>query len=166
MEKDIFPWIEEEEEQLKERQHANPKAIDLALQSFLEFLRCLRRVLLQDLAVIHSEAPSCNIYAYHPFNTPSFHKFAAEAPSRIAEAERKTQLILKDLPERYIGVIQSMVRSNEASQEELKSILLGRIQYLEEQLISTKEESSLRGKPPAKRQRVCELLFCLYFMEC
>jgi len=136
----------------------NPKAIDIALKSFLDFLQCLRRVLLQDLAVIHSESPSCHIYSYHPFTTPLFQQFAAEALSHIAAAEPKTQQILWDIPERYSGVIAAMVRSNEASLEEMRNCLLQRMHQLKEQLIYARGEAGLTCGCLGKCQKISELL--------
>ena len=48
--------------------HGN-KAVDYMLRHFLELLQLLRKVILQDAAVLYSNYPDFPIWGYAPFDT-------------------------------------------------------------------------------------------------
>lgn len=95
----IFPWVEQEQEQLAQRQASSSKSVDIALKQFLRLLIWLRRVLLQDCAILFSKYPSCPMFRYPPFNSPTFHQFAATSLSVVDHAEEEVHHALKNLPE-------------------------------------------------------------------
>ena len=68
----IFPWVEDERAALDARQRENRRNKDIALEQFLGLLVWLRRVLVQDLAVLSSQYPGCAILKYAPFNALIF----------------------------------------------------------------------------------------------
>ncbi|KAF8962615.1 hypothetical protein BDZ97DRAFT_1824644 [Flammula alnicola] len=72
----LFPWINDAEaayrERLKKFKH---RAQDLALVKFLTLLYGLRKVILQDAAVLFLKYPNCNMFKYEPFDSVDFRTF-------------------------------------------------------------------------------------------
>ncbi|KAF8513221.1 hypothetical protein JB92DRAFT_2830471 [Gautieria morchelliformis] len=64
----IFPWVEEEMEALHNRRDAHEECRDFALDRFLALLGFMRKILVQDLAVLFQNAPDSHIFSYEPFN--------------------------------------------------------------------------------------------------
>ena len=80
-------------------------AADYALCNFLRLLVWFRRVLMQDAAVIYHSHPSCQIFDFAPFNTPTFKQFSAAAPIAIVEAEQAASIALQNLPENMVCTV-------------------------------------------------------------
>jgi Centromere DNA-binding protein complex CBF3 subunit, domain 2 len=85
------------------------RANDYALRNFLRLLIWFRRVLLQDAVVIYQSHPSCAIFGFAPFNTPTFKLFADQAPSVITDAEKKASEALRNLPEHVVQSVRGVV---------------------------------------------------------
>jgi hypothetical protein len=98
MAEEIFPWIEDEEAALKSRQTRNPDCQDLALESFLQFLRWSRTVLLQDTAILMRTCSDLNILQFAPFNNPRFHRFAQSTYGIMEEFALGRQSLFQNLP--------------------------------------------------------------------
>ena len=108
----IFPWIEEEELALKEHIVRFGKvAKDEALFYFLELLKYLRKVLLQDAAVLSSIYPGLPIFRSAPFDTEAFKIFAVSSAQVIENAESDACENLKNLPEQYSLSIQGFMKT-------------------------------------------------------
>ncbi|CAD6895936.1 unnamed protein product [Tilletia controversa] len=109
----LFPWVEEEREKLKERQAANQHASDFALSAFLSCLEWFREVILQDAAVLSLRAdwsefqffPTCATFA-----SAEFHKFAAELAKSMKTADSESERQPAQLPKQLgAGVKNALV---------------------------------------------------------
>ncbi|KAF8583497.1 hypothetical protein K439DRAFT_1617415 [Ramaria rubella] len=135
IEAQIFPWVEEQMAALQARYAANPKAMDLSLQSFLLLLQMMRRILIQDLAVLYLDVPDCLIYSVSPFNTPEFQQYAEVAPGLISEAENTARSALKNLPEHMAQSLRGVVQNAVASQQAQASLHADQFKALEDALM-------------------------------
>jgi hypothetical protein len=99
---EVFPWIEKEQEALLARTRDNPRANDMALKQFLQLLIWLRRVLLQDAAVLFSHNSSYSIFQHSIFPTVAFHNFAASSQLVLRKAEEEARLSFENLPDRLV----------------------------------------------------------------
>ncbi|KAF8586691.1 hypothetical protein K439DRAFT_1614921 [Ramaria rubella] len=127
---------------------ANPKAMDLALESFLHLLINLRRILIQDLAVLYHEVPTCLFYFFPPFNSPAFHKFAEQAPAKLEEAEAAACAALQNLPEHMAQTLQGVVQTAVAAQQEQASTQETQFESLEHALLSVQGQLGLLIESP------------------
>lgn len=105
----IFPWVEQELAALDVRQRSNRFAKDIALKNFLELLVWLRRVLLQDAAVLYTRYPNAVVFRYPPFSSSNFHTFAITSTARIRESEEQARLAFMNLPDRMITSLRGAV---------------------------------------------------------
>ena len=106
----VFPWIEAEQVALEQRvQQIGRCAADYVLRNFLHLLTWFRRVLLQDAAVIYHSHPSCQIFGFASFNTPTFKQFSATASTAIVEAEQVASTALQNLPENMVCTVRGIV---------------------------------------------------------
>ena len=114
----IFPWVEEQAAALEVRVKALGRpAKDLALKQFLRLLVWLRRVLLQDAAVLFTLDPTCGIFQFPLFRSQAFRTFAAMTTSVIEKAENDARLALQNLPEHYARSMQGFVASARLAQD-------------------------------------------------
>ncbi|KAE8227094.1 hypothetical protein CF326_g7615 [Tilletia indica] len=79
----IFPWIETKYEQVKTRAQAGGEADGAALQ-FLDMLKYLRVVLLQDSVLLQTKNPSFPLWNHPPFNTVEFATYAQNLTQTIS----------------------------------------------------------------------------------
>ncbi|KIJ43599.1 hypothetical protein M422DRAFT_253183 [Sphaerobolus stellatus SS14] len=128
---DLFSWVEQEQEALKQRYAANPLAIDIALESFLELLVEFCTILLQDMAILYHKFPQSRVFSFSPFNTQIFRDFASQAFSQVEEAEKATLENLKRLPQQMEDSIRGILVTTIASQKELATQQERRIEGLE-----------------------------------
>ena len=64
----IFPWVKQQNAALQQQEAALGHAgRDIALKGFLRLLVWLRRVLIQDAAVLFTKDPTCPIFGFPPF---------------------------------------------------------------------------------------------------
>jgi Centromere DNA-binding protein complex CBF3 subunit, domain 2 len=69
----IFPWVEAERAALEKCEHRlGHPAQDIALRQFLHLLVWLHHVLLQDVAMLFSQNPSCPVFQFSLFCSTSF----------------------------------------------------------------------------------------------
>jgi hypothetical protein len=118
----IFPWIEQEQAALDARSVANPNARDFALKHFLTLLRWLRRVLLQDAAVLSSSYGSLPFLAFLPFNTAAFQTFASSSTAIIHQADEEARLQLQNLPDQYAHTFKGLVTSSALEQQHISTL--------------------------------------------
>lgn len=104
----VFPWVEEEQDRLAQQQASSSKSADIALKQFLRLLVWLRRILLQDCAILFAKYPSCAMFRFPPFNSPTFHKFAASALSVVDQAEEEVRHALQNLPEHVAATFRGL----------------------------------------------------------
>ncbi|KAE8242398.1 hypothetical protein A4X03_0g8047 [Tilletia caries] len=98
----LFPWIEDEREKLKERRTANENASDFALSAFLDCLEWFREVLLQDAAIL-SQHPAWSTFkpfaACPTFSSPQFHAFAAALNTAVKAEDSEAERQFSQLPQ-------------------------------------------------------------------
>jgi hypothetical protein len=104
----IFPWVEQEQVHLAQRQLSSPQSVDIALKQFLRLLVWLCRVLLQDCAILFSKYPSCPMFRCAPFNSSIFCNFAATSMSVVNQAEEDVRHALKNLPEHIAATFRGL----------------------------------------------------------
>ena len=73
--------------------------VDYMLRHFLELLQLLRRVILQDAAVLYSKYPNFPIWDFPPFDSTIFRNFAADSNSLLIQAEADCKQQLESLPQ-------------------------------------------------------------------
>ena len=105
----IWPWLEVWEDRFNKR-HSAEKATweqggldndDFAGKGFLRLLKYLRRVLLQDLAVLQPKFPKSRLFSHKLFETPEWKEFMAvvQAAGAAYAVEPQSVLLSRALPE-------------------------------------------------------------------
>ncbi|PPR07312.1 hypothetical protein CVT24_007513, partial [Panaeolus cyanescens] len=110
----LFPWVESEQQAYNARLSAEgSKAQDESLRCLLELLIYLRRVLLQDAAILFQEFPDAPIFSFFPFNTPLFREFSATSFTIIHEAEELTRHRLQkhEIQETYATMFKGFMET-------------------------------------------------------
>lgn len=109
----IFPWIEDEQASLKERRASIGKsATDSTLANFLELLARMRRIILQDAAVLMSKYPDCPLFKFAPFDHPQFLAFASSSIPILEHAEQDSRHQLSKIPENMATSLQGIITTN------------------------------------------------------
>ena len=104
----IWPWVEACEDRFRKR-HSAQKATweqggldqdDFAGKSVLRLFKHLRRVLLQDLAVLQPEFPKIRLFGHKLFETPEWIDFVAlvQAEGAAQSVEPQSVLLSRALP--------------------------------------------------------------------
>lgn len=149
----IFPWVEQECAALHQREvnfgHAGR---DIALKGFLRLLLWLRRVLVQDAAVLFGKDPTCPIFHFAPFRSDVFREFAAGSTAELARVNEEARLALQHLPEQYAQSMQGFVMSSRLAQEEANRKNAEQLALLREQ-VSRLEMASESGRSGRRRRR-------------
>ncbi len=114
----IFPWVEAEHAALEEREHRLGRpAQDIALRQFLHLLVWLRRVLLQDVAMLFSQKPACPVFQFPLFHSTSFRSFAEHSQKIVAQAIEDTHLNAQNLPDQFVASVQGAMASVQLNQD-------------------------------------------------
>lgn len=130
----IFPWVEQEQLALQRRANSNPMAKDIALKGFLGLLLWLRRVLIQDCAVLYSQYPNCAMFRFAPFNTLSFRAFAQTSAGVIARAEEEARRALQNLPEHVAATFRGLTTDIKLDQESQRVVSDARWAEMQDQM--------------------------------
>jgi len=130
----VFPWVEAEQAALDARQASDVRSSDIALRQFLRLLLWLRRVLLQDCAVLYSKYPSCGMFRYTPFNTAAFRDFAANSSTVITRAEEDARYALQNLPDNIVTSFQGLATDIKMEQQTQRIASDARWQAIESQM--------------------------------
>lgn len=69
----------------------------------------LRRVFLQDIALIYTSNPQASLFHFAPLNTLSFRSFASKSTDVIAAAEKKAREAFQDLPQHLVRTLQGVL---------------------------------------------------------
>lgn len=116
----VFPWIEEKQAALEARSTANPNARDFALKQFLTLLKWLRRVLLQDVAVLSTSSyGTIPLFAFAPFNTAAFQTFASGSATVIQRAAEDARLQLQNLPDQFAHTFRGLLANHTLEQQRI-----------------------------------------------
>ncbi|KAG2095326.1 hypothetical protein BD769DRAFT_1394918 [Suillus cothurnatus] len=84
---EIFPFIEQAQQDLKDHTQHSQLTTDIALHQFLSVLLWFRLVLLQDAALLYTKHPKIPVFCFKPFNTQCFQDYAHEAIQVVMQAE-------------------------------------------------------------------------------
>jgi hypothetical protein len=151
----IFPWIEDQQAALVDRERCNPLARDIALAQFLNLLIWLRTVILQDTAVLYCEYPRLPLFQYLPFNSAAFHAFANASTAILARAASDAEMALKSLPENLVSSMNGFLTRSTIHTEALhtKSTVqleaisdrLGHLEDLIKMLLGAKKSARYKG---------------------
>jgi hypothetical protein len=114
----VFPWVEQEQAALLARTQCNLLANDIALKQFLRLLVWLRRVLLQDAAILFTENPASPIFQFSIFKTPAFRGFAASSKAIISDAEEKCRMALDKLPDHLVRTLRGVLSDTRMEQQQ------------------------------------------------
>jgi hypothetical protein len=149
----IFPWVEEELQALVIREATNQYSTDISARKFLELLQYLRRVLLQDLALLHNNFPDSPLFSAPPFNTQVFHDYAKSAPSQVEEAECRSVQAMEDVPEYLAAGVRNAMNGLAVTHASEASHSDARLSAMESSLAEVKQLLTEKGVglPPSKR---------------
>ncbi|KAG1874883.1 hypothetical protein F4604DRAFT_1925032 [Suillus subluteus] len=101
---EIFPFIEQAQEDLKDRTQCSQLATDIALHQFLSVLLWFRLVLLQDAALLYTKHPKIPMFRFKPFNTQCFWDYAHDAVQAVMQAEEQARMAFHNLPQHLVCV--------------------------------------------------------------
>jgi len=143
------------------------KAKDFALLHFLNLLISLRRIILQDAAILQAKYPNLSIWQYEPFNTSTFVSFSCSAQDTVARAEADVRGMIGELPEAYAqslrGVLTTVSIKSSQEQEMYRQscdALHARVGIMQTAVVSA------LGGSKAKRQKMEKLLAESTGMHC
>ena len=124
----VFPWVEKEQSAFAERRRIIGQAAnDGALTSFLNLIIRLRRVLLQDAAILSTKYHNLPFLNFAPFNTPRFRVFASNSSAILKHAEEEARHRLKKLPETLAmsmrGILATSSIQNERNLRETQELV-------------------------------------------
>ncbi|PPQ83383.1 hypothetical protein CVT24_006465, partial [Panaeolus cyanescens] len=130
----IFPWVEREQQALKDRIIADSRAEDGVLGHFLNMLVFLRCIILQDAAVLFQQFPDAPIWKYAPFNSVEFKSFSAQSTAIIQQAEESARQSLSNLPSNIANTFRGSMVTTHARQLEHQQIVQASTSHLSTQL--------------------------------
>jgi hypothetical protein len=90
----------------------------MALKQFLHLLVWLRKVLLQDAAVLFTQDPTFPIFRYSIFQSTAFRTFAAASQFMLADAEKKARLAFEQLPDHLIRSLRGVLADTRMEQQQ------------------------------------------------
>lgn len=165
----VFPWVEQEQDRLTQRQASCSNSDDIALKQFLRLLLWLRRVLLQDCAILMAKYPSCPLFQHPPFNSPVFQQFSSSALSVVDKAEEEARHALKNLPDNIAASFRGLATDIKMDQHSQRIDTAARLDALDSQLDQVKGLlqqliglNSSKGGSKAKQGFCFHLLSCLF----
>ncbi|CAD6970244.1 unnamed protein product, partial [Tilletia controversa] len=112
----LWPQVDEAETAVRARQAAGGEKDEAAL-AFLEMMRWLRLVLLQDAALLSTTYPSLPIWSMEPFTSTEFHAFRSALTTTIAGTPHPLEVTVTELIPR-LGHALSDLRSSVAETTE------------------------------------------------
>jgi hypothetical protein len=107
---------------------------DIALKQFLNLLVWLRRVLIQDAAVLFAQRPDCALFQFPLFRNTQFRDFAALSTIIIARAEEDARTNIQNLPAHYARAVQGFMVSVRLTQEAAQEEHNRRMDIMQEQV--------------------------------
>ncbi|KAE8181933.1 hypothetical protein A4X03_0g8874 [Tilletia caries] len=111
LQQQIFPFVESEEAKVRQR-HKDRGEEDYAAVNFLQLLKWLRVVLLQDAVLLQPMFPALPIWRHAPFSTAAFQAFAQTLRNTIASTPTPFDVTMSTLvPElgRALSGLQAML---------------------------------------------------------
>ena len=128
----------------------------MALHQFLRLLQWLRRVLLQDAALLYSDYPNCPLFRFPPFSTLVFRTFAANSKAAITHAEEAARHAFQNIPHHLVqslrGIITTAQLEQDKAREEHSQSLAevreqcSQVKGLVEMLVTSKGSRRRKGK--------------------
>jgi hypothetical protein len=152
----IFPWVELEQMALAQRRtDRGRRGDDLTLSQFLDLLSRLRRIILQDAAILSAKYPTCPLFKkYDPFNTPRFAAFSTTSTAIIQHAEEEARHRLSEMPEVIAGSLRGIVTTNNLQNEQARDDMRRRNEQLETRFdtLESLVKAALLGSNASKRR--------------
>ncbi|KAJ7269115.1 hypothetical protein C8J57DRAFT_1609308 [Mycena rebaudengoi] len=152
----IFPWIDDELAALLAREHANILARDIALRQFLTSLKWLRRVAVQDAAVLYTENPLASIFDTAPFNSPSFRNFSAASSAAIDAAEEVARLAFQNLPQHLVASLQGAMATQNLGFERERQVYQSQMNAMQSELGELKTLLEIFAGSKSKRVKTMQ----------
>ncbi|KAJ6499782.1 hypothetical protein DFH09DRAFT_1445281 [Mycena vulgaris] len=129
---------------------------DIALRQYLVTMTWLRRVLIQDVAVLFSKDPLALIFKFAPFNALSFRNFAAISTAAIhLNSAEEARLAFQNLPQHLVASMQGALatqnlafereRQNYQVQMDVMHSKMGQMQSLLELVAGSKRTKMSHG---------------------
>ncbi|CAD6962168.1 unnamed protein product [Tilletia laevis] len=115
----IWPQIETSETAVRAR-HASGGQKDEAALAFLEVMRWLRVVLLQDAALLSTSFPSLPIWSVEPFTSEDFRTFRSELVSKIPDTPHPLEVTITELIPRLDHALADLRASSAETTEAFK----------------------------------------------
>ena len=103
------------------------------LRQFLNLLAWLRHILLQDMAMLFSQKPSCPVFHFPLFYSTAFRSLAEHSQKIVAKAVEDACLNAQNLPDQFVASIQGVMASVQLNQEV-------RMEQLEHSLAGLREQ--------------------------
>ncbi|KAE8242322.1 hypothetical protein A4X06_0g7014 [Tilletia controversa] len=115
----IWPQIQTSETAVRAR-HASGGQKDEAALAFLEVMRWLRVVLLQDAALLSTSFPSLPIWSVEPFTSEDFRTFRSELVSKIPDTPHPLEVTITELIPRLDHALADLRASSAETTEAFK----------------------------------------------
>jgi len=167
---EIFPFIEQAQQDLKDRTQHSQLATDIALRQFLSVLLWFRLVLLQDATLLYTKHPEIPVFRFKPFNTQCFRDYAHEAVQAVMQAEEQARMAFHNLPQHLVcslkGLVTSMTLDQRAQHAENEALRAEVRQHMETQsaLLAELSASSSYGRRKRSHKAVGQA-GKLFFLE-
>ena len=129
---------------------------DYALWHFLHLLIFLRKVIIQDAALLFALCSDANIWTYFSFSDPQFHAFAASAPLVIRQAEEKARQAFRHVPDYLANGIRTVTTGIMVDQRQFHGRTQGQLEQMDNRMVKLEEmitQLTDSQKPRRKRQR-------------
>jgi Centromere DNA-binding protein complex CBF3 subunit, domain 2 len=161
----VFPWVEREQAALLSRTRDNPLSNDMALKQFLRLLIWLRKVLLQDAAVLFTQDPTFPIFRYSIFQSTTFRAFAAASQLTLTDAEEKARLAFEHLPDHLIRSLRGVLADTRMEQQQDREEHRRQLSAMDERFsrVETLLEALAGAKGHGWRGKTGETHFQLWF---
>jgi hypothetical protein len=134
-------------------------ARDIALPQFLTSLKWLRRVAVQDAAVLYTENPLASIFATAPFNSPSFRNFSAASSAAINAAEEVVRLAFQNLPQHLVASLQGAMATQNLGLEREHQVYQSQMNAMQSELGELKTLLEIFAGSKSKRVKTMQGIF-------
>lgn len=165
----IFPWVEDAQSALQSRiQKHGRNGRDNALKLFLEVLVFLRRVAIQDAAVLFASYPNSPLFTYAPFNSQNFRQFSWLSSTVMARAEEDARHRLQSHPSHVAATFHGLLTTHAMLQEEARLANTQTQEMMQAQMqmmFEMTKASVLRGAVGKKRKAAEAMLDEISFGE-
>ncbi|KAE8226620.1 hypothetical protein CF326_g7676 [Tilletia indica] len=119
----LWPQATREEAKVRER-HANGGQTDQGALSFLELIKWLRVVLLQDAALLSTAYPLLPLWSMPPFSSPAFDHFRRDLTSTIKDTVNPVEVTISQLIPRLGHALAEIRTATSENTNAIKQVAL------------------------------------------